>query len=190
MIALFRKKPVVIEAIQFKDTAESIAAISDFTNDTITVSYGEGQTPGKYDVPILTIPTLEGDHRASVGDWIIKGIKGEFYPCKPDIFDATYDVLQAEPIDCQKTSLTFGVALEALKKGLRVAREGWNGKGMWLYLISGSELQSALKYGFGEYLMEPTIVASIAMKTADNKIVIGWLASQTDMLAEDWTVVE
>ena len=40
---------------------------------------------------ILTIPTLEGDHIANVGDWIIQGVQGEFYPCKPDIFDATYE---------------------------------------------------------------------------------------------------
>ncbi|MEE0439847.1 MAG: DUF2829 domain-containing protein [Ruminococcus sp.] len=89
-----------------------------------------------------------------------------------------------------KNRLTFGEALEALKAGKEVARSGWNGKGMFLYLIKGAEFQNALKYGYGEYEREPTITSSIAMKTAQNTIVIGWLASQTDMLAEDWHIVE
>lgn len=86
--------------------------------------------------------------------------------------------------------MTFGCALEALKNGKKVARNGWNGKGMFLYLIEGAEFQNALKYGYGEYEGEPTITSSIAMKTAQNTIVVGWLASQTDMLAEDWHIVE
>ena len=87
------------------------------------------------------------------------------------------------------SQINFGGALDAMKSGHRVARAGWNGKGMWLYLIGAEALQNALKYGFGEYVGEPTVTASIAMKTADNKIVIGWLASQTDMLADDWLIV-
>ena len=87
-------------------------------------------------------------------------------------------------------NLTFGQAIEALKNGKRVSRKGWNGKGMFLYLIKGGEIASALKYGFGEYENEPTITDSIAMKTAQNTIVVGWLASQTDILAEDWEIIE
>ena len=87
-------------------------------------------------------------------------------------------------------SMSFGGALAALKDGRRVARNGWNGKGMWLYLVKANALQDALKYGFGEYIGEPVVTSSIAMKTADNKIVIGWLASQTDMLADDWVVLD
>ena len=86
--------------------------------------------------------------------------------------------------------MDFGEAIKALKEGKKVARKGWNGKGMFLYLINGSEFQNALKYGYGEYECEPTITSSIAMKTAQNTIVIGWLASQTDMLAEDWEIVK
>lgn len=85
--------------------------------------------------------------------------------------------------------MTFGLAVEALKKGEQVARAGWNGKGMFLYLIKDSDLAKGLRYGFGEYLNEPEFVSSICMKTADNKLVVGWLASQTDMLAEDWMLV-
>ncbi|NBU83480.1 MAG: hypothetical protein EBS21_02540 [Sphingomonadaceae bacterium] len=81
----YRKKPVVIQAVQFHDTAESLSAISDFSGKTISVDYQEPEHP------YLKIETLEGTMSASIGDWIIKGVKGEFYPCKPDIFEATYE---------------------------------------------------------------------------------------------------
>ncbi|MDM5270525.1 DUF2829 domain-containing protein [Bacillus wiedmannii] len=82
--------------------------------------------------------------------------------------------------------MDFGSALELLKQGERVAREGWNGKDMFLYLIKGNELSKGLKHGYGEYVGEPSFVDTIAMKTAQNTIVVGWLASQSDMLANDW----
>lgn len=85
--------------------------------------------------------------------------------------------------------MDFGHALEALKHGKCVARTGWNGKNMFLYLVEGIKLQNALEYGYGEYQGEPTITDTIAMKTAQNTIVIGWLASQADMLADDWMIV-
>lgn len=82
--AMFRKKPVVIRAMRFLDTTESLSALSDFMG-TAHVDYAD---PAK---PVLHIDTLEGRMSAQVGDWIIKGVKDEFYPCKPDIFDATYE---------------------------------------------------------------------------------------------------
>lgn len=85
--------------------------------------------------------------------------------------------------------MTFGHALEALKQRKCVARTGWNGRGMFLYLVKGTELQNAVKYGYGEYQGEPTISDTIAMKTAQNTIVMGWLASPDDMLADDWMIV-
>ncbi|WP_199883659.1 DUF2829 domain-containing protein [Anaerosinus massiliensis] len=96
--------------------------------------------------------------------------------------------------------MTFGLAVEALKKGFRVCRKGWNGKGMFLYLTSGSivpivnlkpETSKAL---FGERLLECDqtieIKSHIDMKAADGTITIGWNATQVDMLAEDWMIVE
>lgn len=80
--------------------------------------------------------------------------------------------------------MTFGDALEALKIGKKVARIGWNGKEMYLYLADGKLLTEEI--GDGSYPFTDTFV----MKTADNKYCIGWLASQTDMLAEDWCIVE
>lgn len=81
----YRKKPVVIEAVQFFDTSESIEELSKFIdNQNLRVSYADPINP------VVKIETLEGVMNASVGDYIIKGINGEFYPCKPDIFDKTY----------------------------------------------------------------------------------------------------
>lgn len=88
------------------------------------------------------------------------------------------------------SGLTFGAAIEAMKAGKRVARAGWNGKDQFVYMIKGEKLADVLKYGYGEYLGEPTIQAALAIKTTANQIQVGWLASQTDMLAEDWAVVE
>lgn len=75
---MFTKKPVTIEARQW---CGSNAV------DLLCWIGGKARQDGSS----LIIPTLEGDHEASLGDWIIKGVKGEFYPCKPDIFEATYN---------------------------------------------------------------------------------------------------
>lgn len=84
----YRKKPVVIEAIQFKDDPKTLAEISKFLNGTsrpVRVSYDDPEKP------TMLIETLEGVMKADVGDYIIKGVKGECYPCKPDIFKQTYE---------------------------------------------------------------------------------------------------
>jgi hypothetical protein len=86
--------------------------------------------------------------------------------------------------------MNFSQALEALKSGSKVARKGWNGKKMFLYLIKGTEFQNAFKYGYGEYEGEPTFTQSIAIKTAQNTIVVGWKPSNPDMFEEDWEVVQ
>jgi len=86
--------------------------------------------------------------------------------------------------------MNFGQALEALKEGRKVAREGWNGKGMFLFLVPGSTFQVNRPPLLGIYEEGTTInyCPHIDMKTADEKVV-PWLASQTDVLAEDWTLV-
>ncbi len=85
-MGFYRKKPVVIEAEQF--TGDNIDAVLDFVGDMATCPEGKSMAKDQG----LIIRTLEGDHHASVGDWIIKGVAGEFYPCKPDIFEATYEL--------------------------------------------------------------------------------------------------
>ena len=91
--------------------------------------------------------------------------------------------------------MKFGLAIEALKLGKKVAREGWNGKGMFLYLTQGSKVTySKLKKETQKALINypDTVVsinAHIDMFAADGSIVIGWLASQTDILSDDWYIV-
>jgi hypothetical protein len=97
--------------------------------------------------------------------------------------------------------MSFGLAIEALKKGLRVARCGWNGTDMWLAYMSGMTLPPYNTQGTerkvndrtAKFIGEDTPLETlpyIAMWTADKKWLPGWLASQTDMLADDWFVVE
>ena len=90
----------------------------------------------------------------------------------------------------QVDGLTFGLALEALKLGNKVARAGWNGKGMFLFLVPGSTFKVNRPPLLGIYPegTEINYHAHVDMKTADGKVV-PWLCSQTDMLANDWTVV-
>ena len=80
----YRKKPIVIEAIQLED-------LEVYTLMSIQHLVGLGKYIFEVKGDGLIIKTLEGDMRASIGDWIIKGVQGEFYPCKPDIFEKTYE---------------------------------------------------------------------------------------------------
>ena len=87
----YRKKPVVIEAIQF--TRNNFKEIKQFTKNKAYCFVTEKRPDGKC---TCIIPTLEGDHIAIEGDYIIKGVKGEFYPCKPDIFEQSYEMVEEE----------------------------------------------------------------------------------------------
>ena len=80
----FRKKPIVIEAVQLRP--ESVHDCASFCGGHIK----------SHPLTGIVIQTLEGDMLASNGDWIIKGVKGEFYPCKPDIFEQTYEPVEGE----------------------------------------------------------------------------------------------
>ena len=107
-----------------------------------------------------------------------------------DVFERAY-----KPVN----GMTFGLALEALKKGHKVARKGWNGKGMWLSL-SGTDgmrhvhANNLWSKNIADYARtQPDSCAQVqpcvVMKTATGQIQMGWLASQSDMLAEDWELV-
>lgn len=84
----FRKKPVVIDAWQW--TGNTLGDAIKFC-EQFGVLFNMGSIKGKAG---LIIETLEGNHLAEKGDWIIKGVNGEFYPCKPDIFEKTYEVAE------------------------------------------------------------------------------------------------
>jgi len=83
---MFRKKPVVIEARPV--TRETLAEVADWCGGHII-----GNVPSQ--TPAVVISTLEGDMAGALGDFIIRGVQGEFYPCKPDIFEATYEQVSA-----------------------------------------------------------------------------------------------
>ncbi len=82
MVQQYRKKPVVIEAVQWDGSPESLGEVVNWMKKEVLMLDG-----GKK----LGIETLEGTMEASIGDFIIKGVHGEFYPCKPDIFEKTYE---------------------------------------------------------------------------------------------------
>lgn len=96
MLNRYRKKPVVIEAIKWtgQNHREMFDFLSDDKDSDLNYMDSTGKNfridHGRVDCGLI-IKTLEGDHIASHGDYIIKGIKGEFYPCKPDIFELTYE---------------------------------------------------------------------------------------------------
>ena len=96
----------------------------------------------------------------------------------------------------KRNDLNFGEAIEALKRGQRVTRPGWNGRGMYLWLLPAAKVKA-------EWCREPHLKAvaeanggeiealgSIRMMTADKKVLTGWLASQSDMLSEDWQILD
>lgn len=117
-----------------------------------------------------------------------------------DVFEAAYRVTEGD-----HQALTFGDALHFLKAGRKVARAGWNGKRMWIAMSPGSvfpaehakdghaakhradELIGQLPHDSTETVIE--LLPHLDMRTADGTLCVGWLASQTDMLADDWMVL-
>jgi hypothetical protein len=91
----------------------------------------------------------------------------------------------SESVQQSAPTFGFGVALEALESGKRVCRQGWNGKGMWLCLIQSQDYNIHGNVNVLGLIKLPFIL----MKTAGNEVV-PWLASQTDILAKDWMIVE
>lgn len=91
--------------------------------------------------------------------------------------------------------MNFGQAIEALKEGKKVTRKGWNGKGIFLWLKPETVVKSEwckdliLKEIVDANGGETEALGTICMKTADNKILTGWLASQTDILSNDWEIL-
>ena len=93
----YRKRPVEVDAMLWDGTIESQTAITNWADGPIT---------GWFDgTNYLAIYTLEGEMRADVGDYIIKGVKGEFYPCKPDIFALTYEPVERDFSDVTMNEL-------------------------------------------------------------------------------------
>ncbi|WP_216825134.1 DUF2829 domain-containing protein [Agarilytica rhodophyticola] len=80
-------------------------------------------------------------------------------------------------------NMNFGDALQAIKDGREVARAGWNGKNQFVFMIKASDYQKTLGFDL-------KVCDGLAIKTSKNEIQVGWLASQQDMLADDWKIIE
>ena len=100
----------------------------------------------------------------------------------------------ADGQNCQElggeATFSFGEAIKYLKRGMKVKRKGWNGKGMFLFIAKTTDIETDADLSCCEELEGELILPSIVMKTADNHFCVGWLASQTDMLADDWVFVD
>lgn len=110
-MGLYRKRPVVIEALQFDGSMEGRNALLAWIGSNGGKARhwphrdekraGNGEISQSFDPEHLSIITLEGKMRADLGDWIIRGVAGEFYPCRSDIFEATYiEEVQLWPFPC------------------------------------------------------------------------------------------
>ena len=140
------------------------------------------------DAKEMTRETFEALHGRNVGGdkhgdgYEVKYDNGYKAWSPKDVFDGAYRATNG---------MTFGLAVEALKLGKKVSRAGWNGKGMFLFLVAGStfKVNRAPLLGIYPEGTEINYCPHIDMRTADGKIV-PWLASQTDVLADDWTIVD
>lgn len=144
-------------------------------------------TQAYYGTKLVTASRHDGERMDLDPDHALPGYyvryAGGYVSWSPkDVFEAAY-----QPID----AMSFGHAIAAMKAGDRVARAGWNGKGMFLFLVAGSVFK-VNRPPLLDIYPEGTEInyhAHIDMKTADG-MVVPWLASQTDMLADDWMIVE
>jgi hypothetical protein len=198
----YKKRPVEIEAVKFN--RNNFQEVKEFTNNTAHSLIIEKRIDG---IATCVIPTLEGQHLATEGDYIIKGIAGEFYPCKNEIFLKTYDKVEEINLANVKTKrfemedgMDFGKALNALKEGKRVARKGWNGKGLFVfkqvpanvgiqYVPNMQSLPQSVKDEFGKRGENLNYSNQMCIVKSDNTI-DSWVPSSSDVFAEDWIVLE
>lgn len=144
-------------------------------------------TPG----PIPFDADFWNKHKPKAGDYLVIYEDGYRSISPGKAFEEGYTL--------ESSGLNFGLALEALKQGRRVARRGWNGKGMFLFLLPAADnlptkiihdpaLRAVIESELGGDTFDA--LGSIRMWTADKKVLTGWLASQTDMLTDDWQILD
>lgn len=171
----YKKKPVEIEAFQFSynKAMPIVTWFEDAQKEGIV--FFDNNTGNWY------IKTLEGNMSISEGDYIIRGVKGEIYPCKEDIFLATYD--RVTNGGNSGPCFNFSEAIKLLKHGFKLRRKGWNGKGIFIELQKPDE---------NSKMTQPYVYIVTSFLQSDNtwapKGVVPWAPSQTDLLAEDWEV--
>ena len=185
----FVKKKVVIEAVHWNgiEVSETPKWILEALNNEVLVYFGDK----------IQVRTLEGVMTVSPGDYIIKGVDGELYPCKPDIFEKTYEKVEEGK---ESENLNFGEVIEILKQGGLVRRKGWNGKGLFVIKQVPAHIESDIiprmqslpqsakdrilkGKGFVDYTSQ-CLIYNENTGRADS-----WVPSVSDIFAEDWEVV-
>lgn len=205
----YRKKPVVIGVVTFDELVAYGKEHADNIVEGMPWSFEfEGVQITHENDECYVIPTLEGNHNFTPKDVLIKGIKGELYPCKIDIFKATYDEVDVLNVDTSPGPYgglhlgrgTFGEATRALNAGLRVARSGWNGNDMFVFQQVPSEipldvianmqsLPQSVKDEFAKRGASISYRNQLAIVKPNNEI-NGWTPSGSDALATDWKVLD
>lgn len=143
----YRKKPVVIEAVKVEDVIRQSQTEEHLTPEWVREALGDRTLLPWFDgSPRVHVPTLEGDMAGNSDDWIIRGVKGELYPCKPDIFEATYDAVE-EPEEGPGT-MTVRVAVAVDPNGKYAARGGSWGEDDW---SKHDSLLESLEFGEARY---------------------------------------
>ena len=163
MVKDYMKKKIAVQAMVW--TGDNPEDLKQFMEDQ--GYYFNDEDCGLY------IETLEGDHKANTGDYIIKGVKGEFYPCKPDIFEMSYEeVTQKQAIgyinDEWKRNRNFSTALDWLKQGAKTTRKEWK------------EMETYIYY---DEKTENTIYTNGLTETE-------WIPTSSDILENDWEIYE
>ncbi len=194
----YRKKPVVIEAVQL--ATDNFDAVCDFMGGTPIPKHNPNfgiDEHGNTNEPYLGvyIETLEGKMLASYGDYIIKGVNGEFYPCKPDIFEKTYDKADSA------SAMSFGDAIEVLKQGGTIRRIGWNGKGLFVIKQVPAHIESdiipkmqSLPQSAKDFILKSKgfvdYTSQCLIYNENNGRADSWVPSISDVFAEDWEIVK
>ncbi|MGH0053385.1 MAG: DUF2829 domain-containing protein [Sphaerochaetaceae bacterium] len=190
----YRKKPVVVDACQVAIKEGALIVMdAPLWLPPPTQDNGVGDMEKPYIVKRngkFLISTLEGDMEISNGDYIIRGVQGELYPCKPDIFDVTYKKCNAEEVAIIPEIIDFGTALRFCKyKGYKVARKGWNGKGMFVYYVPAEKFKTLTAVAKEEFGDEVQYNPYLAIKTVQGTVST-WVPSINDVLAEDWEIIQ
>lgn len=148
---------------------------------------------------VKATPMTRGDYNKHRG-WEIPANENPadegYHIVYPDGYESWCPKSQFEAAGRPVDGMTFGMAIEAMKQGKKVARAGWNGKGMYIWIMPGSTVKDCktitdphLK-AIDEAEGEIRFNGSVRMRTATGDVLTGWLASQTDMLSDDWVIVD
>ena len=188
----YRKKPVVVDVVQWDGS--NLSKIEEFLGKCFlgyeVLSDTAWQVGKGIPFTEISIKTIDSVAKAVNGDYIIKDEQGEFYPCKPDIFEETYELAEYKGA----IKMNFEEVLPLLKQGKKALRGGWNGKGMFVVRQKGypegikCNKQTAEAWNLNEgdlFKVHPYL----QIKNADGTHAM-WVPSIGDIFAEDWEIVE